>query len=101
MTRSQVATSVAAKKYIQHNQPKKIWIKPPHKSVNNLLTQPILPSNMRCSMQYKIPFPHECLDELRQLILGLPDFRTAAGKRHQLATLLLLLETERYYHAIT
>jgi hypothetical protein len=39
-------------------------------------------------MQYNIPFPHECLDELRQLILGLPDFRTAAGKRHQLATLL-------------
>lgn len=78
----------SAKKYIQHNQPKKIWIKPIHKSVSNLLTQPILPSNMRCSMQYKIPFPHECLDELRQLIIGLPDFRTAAGKRHNLATLL-------------
>jgi Transposase DDE domain. len=81
----------SAKKYIQHNQPKKTWIKPIHKSVNNLLTQPILPSNMRCSMQYKIPFPHECLDELRQLILGLPDFRTAAGKRHQLATLLSIV----------
>lgn len=78
----------SAKKYIQHNQPKKTWIKPIHKSVSNLLTQPILPSNMRCSMQYKIPFPHECLDELRQLILRLPDFRTAAGKRHQLATIL-------------
>ncbi len=78
----------SAKKYIQHNQPKKIWIKPIHESVSNLLTQPILPSNMRCSMQYKIPFPHECLDELRQLIIGLPDFRTAAGKRHNLATLL-------------
>lgn len=39
-------------------------------------------------MQYKIPFPHECLDELRQLILRLPDFRTAAGKRHDLATIL-------------
>ena len=78
----------SAKKYIQHNQPKKVWIKPIHKSVNNLLTQPILPSNMRCSMQYKIPFPHECLDELRQLILRLPDFRTAAGLRHQLATIL-------------
>ena len=81
----------SAKKYIQHNQPKKIWIKPIHKSANNLLTQPILPSNMRGSMQYKIPFPHECLDELRQLILGLPDFRTAAGKRHQLATLLSIV----------
>ena len=78
----------SAKKYIQHNQPKKTWIKPIHKSVNNLLTQPILPSNMRGSMQYKIPFPHECLDELRQLILRLPDFRTTAGKRHQLATIL-------------
>lgn len=78
----------SAKKYIQHNQPKKIWIKPIHKSVDNLLTQPILPSNMRCSMQYKIPFPHEYLDELRQLILGLPDFRTAAGLRHNLATIL-------------
>jgi len=78
----------SAKKYIQHNHPKKVWIKPIHKSINNLLTQPILPSDMRCSMQYKIPFPHECLDELRQLILGLPDFRTAAGKRHQLATIL-------------
>lgn len=78
----------SAKKYIQHNQPKKVWIKPIHKSVNNLLTQPILPSNMRCSMQYKIPFPHECLDDLRQLILRLPDFRTAAGLRHQLATIL-------------
>lgn len=78
----------SAKKYIQHNQPKKIWIKPIHKSVSNLLTQPILPSNMRCSMQYKMPFPHECLDELHRLILGLPDFRTAAGKRHQLATIL-------------
>lgn len=81
----------SAKKYIQHNQPKKVWIKPIYKSVNNLLTQPLLPSNMRCSMQYKIPFPHECLDELRQLILGLPDFRTAAGKRHQLATLLSIV----------
>lgn len=78
----------SAKKYIQHNQPKKTLIKPIHESVNNLLTQPILPSSMRCSMQYKIPFPHECLDELRKLILGLPDFRTAAGKRHQLATIL-------------
>ena len=78
----------SAKKYIQHNQPKKTWIKPIHKSVSDLLTQPLLPSNMRCSMQYKIPFPHEYLDELRQLILRLPDFRTAAGKRHQLATIL-------------
>lgn len=90
----------SAKKYIQHNQPKKVWIKPIHKLVNNLanssadnstsnlLTQPILPSNMRCSMKYKIPFPNEYLDELRQLIIRLPDFRTAAGKRHQLATLL-------------
>ena len=78
----------SAKKYIQHNQPKKIWIKPIHKSVSNLLTQPILPSNMRCSMQYKIPFPQKYLDELRQLILRLPDFRTAAGKRHDLATIL-------------
>lgn len=77
-----------AKKYIQHNQPKKVWIKPIHKSVNNILIQPILPFNMRCSMQYTIPFPHECLDELRQLILRLPDFRTATGKRHQLATIL-------------
>ncbi len=76
-----------AKKYIQHNQPKKIWIKPIHKSANNLLTQPILPFNMRCSMQYKIPFSYECLDELHKLILALPDFRTAAGKRHQLATI--------------
>ncbi len=78
----------SAKKYIKHNQPKKVWIKPIHKSASNLLTQPILPSNMRCCMQYKIPFPHECLDELRQIIVGLPDFRTAAGKRHQLATIL-------------
>ena len=78
----------SAKKYIQHNQPKKIWIKPIHKSVNNLLTQPILPSNMRCSMQYKIPFSYEQLDELRQIIVGLPDFRTASGKRHDLATII-------------
>lgn len=77
----------SAKKYIQHNHPKKVWIKPIHKSVNDLLTQPILPSNMRCSMQYTIPFPPERLDELRQLLLGLPDFRTATGKRHQLVTI--------------
>ena len=32
----------SAKKYIQHNQPKKIWIKPIHKSVSNLLTQPTI-----------------------------------------------------------
>jgi Transposase DDE domain. len=81
----------SAKKYIWHNQPKKVWIKPIHNSVNHLLTQPLLPNNMRCSMQYKIPFPHACLDELRQLILGLPDFRTAAGKRHQLATVLSIV----------
>ncbi len=86
----------SANKYIWHNQPKKVLIKPIYKSVNksvnesvnNLLTQPILPNNMRCSMQYKLPFHYECLDELHKLILGLPDFRTAAGKRHQLATIL-------------
>lgn len=78
----------SAKKYVQHNQPKKVWIKPIHKLAINILTCPILPSNMRCSMQYTIPFPQEHLDELRQLILGLPDFRTAAGLRHNLATIL-------------
>ena len=39
-------------------------------------------------MQYKMPFPHDCLDELHKLILRLPDFRAAACKRHQLATIL-------------
>jgi hypothetical protein len=32
-------------------------------------------------MQYKVLFPHEYLDELHKLILGLLDFRIAAGKR--------------------
>ena len=39
-------------------------------------------------MQYKIPFSYEQLDELRQIIVGLPDFRTAADKRHDLATII-------------
>ena len=78
----------SAKKYIQHNQPKTVWVKPIHKLAIIWLAQPTLPDHMRSPMQYNIPFSQKNLDALHDILLKLPDFRTKAGKRHQLLSIL-------------
>jgi len=82
--------SKSAKKYTQHNNPKKIWVKIIHKQAKELFIQPILPSNVVPTIQNKIKISQKNIDELRALLGNVPDVRTAAGKRHNITSILVM-----------